>query len=511
MEHLPCYRRWNMFRHDVRGARLFHWGKEMRWLGVAAICLAADICSLSGYAASTLDTLHVFNQTNGYGPQSTLLLDSADALDGTTDYGGKHTANCPQVTYTTSPGSPTYTVPAGCGLAFKLVPPAKGKTAWTEAILHDFSGGSDGILPGGGLVADKAGNLYGVTSAGGKAAGYCPGKANGRSQAGCGVVYKLTPPAAGKTAWTEAVLFRFAGADGAIPFGSLILDGAGNLYGTTSGGGATAKCASIATIDPAGCGVVYKLTRPAASATVWTETVLYRFVGGTDGAHPSAALVFDKAGNLYGTTRDGGGTLAACPANTAQGIFGGCGIAFKLSRPTGGKVAWTETVIRRFAGKAQPANPQGALIFDKAGNLYGTSLAGGGHTSAGSPTGEGAVFKLSSPTSGTIWDELVLHSFGASGDGDGPFAGVIADPAGNLYGTTYMGGGAGTVYELMPPMDGKGAWKEVLLYKFLGAQGYSPIGGLARGPAGNLFGTTVSGIVNAGVSYVPGTVFELDP
>jgi hypothetical protein len=182
--------------------------------------------------------------------------------------------------------------------------------------------------------------------------------------------------------------------------------------------------------------------------------------------------------------------------------------------PPAGKTGWTETIIRRFAGKSQPANPQSALIFDAAGNLYGTSSAGGRYTSVGSPTGEGVVFKLSRPATGTIWSEQILHNFGAPGDGVGALAGVIADPAGNLYGTTYLGNGmsVGTVYELTRPAAGKGVWKETILYKFLGTQGYAPIGGLVRSKAGNFFGTTYSGILRSGgITYMYGTVFKLTP
>jgi hypothetical protein len=159
----------------------------MRVLGIAAVCAAAVAWSGQADAASSVvDTIHIFNQTDGNSPQSTLIQDAAGALYGTADYGGTHNTACPQVTYTVGSSSLNYTVPQGCGLVFKLAPPAKGQKSWTETVLHDFNGGSDGILPAAGLVVDKSGNLYGITVAGGAGASFCAGK-GGRADIGAGL------------------------------------------------------------------------------------------------------------------------------------------------------------------------------------------------------------------------------------------------------------------------------------------------------------------------------------
>jgi hypothetical protein len=404
------------------------------------------------------------------------------------------------------------TLPAGCGVVFKLTPPAAGRTSWTQTVLHNFAGGTDGLLPVAGLVTDRAGNLYGTASAGGAGAGYCPGRSDGFAQIGCGVAYELIRPASGKSVWTEKVLFRFSGTNGAAPVGTLIMDAAGSLYGVTNGGGNPKQCpiGSSSAIDP-GCGVVFKLKPPAPGKTVWTETVLHQFGAGTDGTHPYGGLVMDKAGNLYGTTSSGGGASAKCPANPTMGVPAGCGTAFKLSPPASAGGTWTETVIDRFRGQPHPAVPRGTLILGPDGSLYGTSFAGGAGNDPSAPTpGAGTVYKLSPVTGGSAWAELVLHSFGS--DGVGPFAGVISDPAGNLYGTTYLSvGAAGAVFELSPPAAGGRAWSEKILYSFQPTQGMVPVGGLLRSKTGNLFGTTETGVPASGTNYSYGTVFKLSP
>ena len=208
------------------------------------------------------------------------------------------------------------------------------QAASKETVLHSFGAGVDGITPEGGLISDAAGNLYGITSQG------------GRASFG-GTVFKLAPPAAGKSTWTESVLHSFAG----TPEAGLIIDKAGNLYGTTGFGGVPSKkCAN-------GCGTVFKLTPPPAGKAAWTETVLFSF-NDIDGSLPAGRLVFDAAGNLYGTTEDGGSL--------------GYGTVFKLTPPAAGKTAWMETVLFSFSD-TDGADPQAGLIFDKAGNLYGTT------------------------------------------------------------------------------------------------------------------------------------------
>ena len=241
--------------------------------------------------------------------------------------------------------------------------------AGTYNVLHLFTWAKN---PTGNLTLDAAGNLYGTTADGGSKSTECPG--------GCGAVYKLAPNPRGT--WTESVLHSFTGADGGIPQAVLTLDTAGNLYGTTSYGGSTA-CTGR-------CGVVFKLA-PNPEGT-WTESVLHSFTGGAHGRYPLAGLIFEKAGNLYGTTLDGG----------ADGL----GVVFKLTPSPDG--TWTESVLHSFTGGANGAYPYAGLIFDAAGNLYGTTYAGGADSAfCGDPTGCGVAFRLA-PNPDGIWTESVL-------------------------------------------------------------------------------------------------------
>jgi uncharacterized repeat protein (TIGR03803 family) len=273
--------------------------------------------------------------------------------------------------------------------------------AQTYTVLHRFKGSpTDGAQPVSGLIRDSAGNLYGTTSVGGPSTG----------ATNAGVVFKLD-----KTG--ETVLHSFTGgADGASPTAGVIQDSAGNLYGTTRYGGSSSRCSY-------GCGVVFKLD------TTGTETVLYSFTGGADGDAPNAGVIRDSAGNFHGTTYTGGIVTHSCSS--------GCGVVFKLDT-TG-----TETVVHRFGGPTDGANPTAGLIGDSAGNLYGTTYNGGA-------SGAGVVFKLD--TTGTA---TVLYNFTGKADGGNP-SGVIRDSAGNLYGTTSAGGivnqtctfGCGVVFKL---------------------------------------------------------------
>jgi uncharacterized repeat protein (TIGR03803 family) len=257
------------------------------------------------------------------------------------------------------------------------------------------------------------------------------------------------------------VLYSFTnGADGTHPWAGLVLDAAGNLYGTTQQGGAS------------GYGTVFTLDKTG------TETVLYSFTGGTDGANPIAGLVRDTAGNLYGTTEYGG--------DLTCGDGYGCGTVFVVDK------SGNETVLYSFTGTGgDGADPAAGLVRDSQGNLYGTTQAGGA-------SGYGTVFMLDK--TGT---ETVLYSFtGTGGDGAYPYAGLVRDSRGNLYGTTYAGGtsDSGTVFVL-----GK-TGKETVLYSFSGAPdgAYPLYGSLLRDWKGNLYGTTEEGGV-----YGYGSVFKL--
>ncbi len=344
--------------------------------------------------------------------------------------------------------------------------------AQTITVLHSFKAGRDGANPAAGLVRDSAGNLYGTTENGG----------NTNCALGCGTVFKVD--ATGK----KVLLYSFTGkADGASPFGNLIWDAAGNLYGVTRYGG-NFSCGG-------GCGTVFKVDVSAK------ETVLYSFTGAPDGAVPQAALTRDAAGTFYGTTSIGG-DLTCNSGN-------GCGMVFKLD--ASGK----ETVLYAFTGGADGRFPSASMVRDAGGNLFSTTMSGGA-------SGLGTVFKLDSTGkqtvlhsfaggAGTVFkvdksgNETVVYSFAGGADGAQPFAGLIHDAAGNFYGTTMNGGafGCGTVFKL----DSTG--KETVLYSFTGgADGAFPEAGVIRDAAGNLYGTTNSG---AGAHAGLGAVFKLAP
>jgi uncharacterized repeat protein (TIGR03803 family) len=301
---------------------------------------------------------------------------------------------------------------------------------------------------------------------------------------------------------TETVLHHFQTDNMGTNPNALIFDTAGNLYGT-----ATGNCIA----NGATCGVVFELT---PNSRGWQYRVLYAFTGGSDGGSPYGGLVFDAAGNLYGTTYEGGVT------NCIRGnVAYGCGVVFKLSP---GSQGWTESVLYTFTGGSDGGSPISTLIFDAAGNLYGTTVYGG-DTSAhactnGNGSGCGVVFELS-PTSSGGWTQSVIHSFAAGKDGFNPFAGLTSDAAGNLYGTTAYGGdpnacfgtGCGTVFKLV---SANGTWTETVLYAFTGKNGAYPTDGLILDAQGDLFGNTTNGgggAVNlCGVAGC-GVAFELSP
>jgi len=315
--------------------------------------------------------------------------------------------------------------------------------------LYAFAGGSDGAYPSARVLRDRDGNLFGTTAEGGDCA------RNG----GCGTAFELSADG------TESVLHSFSSRKG-IGLSGLIRDRKGNLYGTAAAGGTGDGCGSR------GCGVVFEVT-PRGK-----EKILYTFQGGNDGAAPSSGLLADAAGDFYGTTTIGGGNY--CKLN-GQKVKGGCGTVFKLA-PDG-----METVLHPFQGREDGQQPNGDLILDEVGNLYGTSMYGGGG-SCFSGAGCGTVFKIA--PDGT---ETVIHAFTGT-DGVLPSSGVILDAAGNLYGTTEEGGGScncGVIFRIAP--DGA----ETVLYDFCSqancTDGADPTSGLILDYAGNLYGTTFEG------------------
>jgi uncharacterized repeat protein (TIGR03803 family) len=388
---------------------------------------------------------------------------------------------------------------AALAVVFAVLLPSSG--AWAaskERVLYSFKNdGKDGDVPYAGLIFDAAGNLYGTTVGGGDHGG--------------GAVFELTPGARGR--WTEKVLYSFkGGTDGDSPYAGLIFDTAGNLYGTTVRGGSN------------NTGTVFELT-PGTNGQ-WSETVLYSLIG-----FPYGGLIFDAVGNLYSTTfksSTGPGTVfeltpgngqwnetvlydfpgfhAAFPRaglifDTAGNLYGTAitnvhGVVFEL---TPGSNGWTENVLYQFNRHPDGAYPLAGLIFDASGNLYSTTSAGGTHY-------RGTVFELT-PGGGGKWTETVLHSFGKGVDGQSPQASLILAANGKLYGTTEEGGlfGVGTVFALTPGAHGQ--WTEKVVHSFgYGKDGARPFAGLIE-KGGKLYGTTGGG----GGTNALGTVFELTP
>jgi uncharacterized repeat protein (TIGR03803 family) len=382
----------------------------------SAISLSADAHHSALVSSAKEIVIHNFaSPPYGAYPAWGVIRDSEGNLYGTTngaysDVGGGGTNNA--------------------GVVFKV------DASGNYVVLYSFTGGADGNSPQS-VIRDRAGNLYGTTS-------------NGGGASNAGVVFKID------LSGHETVLYSFTGAaDGGNPYGGVVRDAAGNLYGCTTSGGAS------------NAGVVFQVD------AYGHEKVLYSFTGGADGAYPNP-VILDSAGNLYGTTSNGGGASNA-------------GVVFKVD-PSG-----NETVLYSFAGGSDGANPSGGLIRDSAGNLYGTTPNGGGAPNAG------VVFKVD--PSG---HETLLYSFTGGADGSSPSAGLIRDSAGNLYGTTDIGGtpGVGVVFKLDP------SGNETVLHTFTrGADGNQPdLAGVIRDSAGNLYGTTA--FSGAGGQ---GAVYKLDP
>lgn len=395
-----------------------------RALSLLPTVVFVAMTTAAAYAQSETILYSFTGLSDGGNPQGGLILDSKGNLYGTTESGGSNSA----------------------GTVFELSPNSTG--GWNEQVLYSFSGFSgngDGYFPFGGLVFDNKGNLYGTTVGGGSSFQ--------------GIVFELSPASNGT--WTEKVLYNFGGgADGGSPQGtSLILDAAGNLYGTTPTGGTY------------GYGTVYELI--AQSNGTWTHRVIHSFSGGNDGYLPfGAGLIFDSSGNLYGSTTGGG--------------LHDYGVVFELIPASGG--TWTEKVLYAFSGAGGVTSPVGNLSLDAQGNIYGTAFD---------------VFELS-PGSNGAYTEKDLHFFSGGSDGAFPESGVVFDSKGNLYGTTNTGGAhRGTVYELSPGSNG--GWTEKILHRFSATGGdgvYPYVYPLTVDTQGHLYGTTTDGgASNAGVVY----------
>jgi uncharacterized repeat protein (TIGR03803 family) len=314
----------------------------------------------------------------------------------------------------------------------------------TFSVIHNFSDGMDGGEPVAGPTLDRAGSLYGTSFTGGNFT-HCPN--------GCGAVYKLTLHG---SSWTLNPVYSFSGPDdGSMPdYGALVIGADGTLYGTALYGGFNDS------------GTVFNLRpRPTVCGSLicrWNETTVHEFGNGNDGFNPQGGVVFDAAGNLYGTTYRGGAS--------------GEGTVWQATRSG---QSWTESVIYNFASSGDGVNPAGTLTIDNVGNLYGTTEAGG--------LGYGTVFQLTN--SGSQWTETILYKFQNSDDGAYPVGGVVLDRAGNIYGGTSLGGqnGGGTVYDLSPS---GGSYTMNVLHQFSGHGG--PYNNLTIDASGNnIYGTTI--------------------
>jgi uncharacterized repeat protein (TIGR03803 family) len=357
--------------------------------------------------------------------------------------------------------------------------PPEVAVASSGKIIYSFAGGADGALPYSDLIIDAAGNLYGTTNAGGGAVG-------------CGTVFELTRARDG---WKHQVLYSFGNSsnDGCGPTAGLVFDSAGNLYGTTARGGPS-NCYGDS------CGTVFKLAPNSHGG--WTESILYSFTGSNgDGANPNTDLVFDNRGNLYGATSSGGGFSRGC-------FLGGCGTIFTLTPNQDG--TWTESTIYAFAGVPKDGGyPASAVVLDANGNIYGTTSYGGTETCAGGPVrGCGSIYKLT-PNSGGGWTEALLYNFHRfQGTARYPSGGFLLTSDGRILGTSVEGGDKfGAVFQVEQTKKG---WKQTVLYRFYGTpDGEYPVGRLAMGPHGVLYGATASG----GGDNPPvggGAVFELE-
>jgi hypothetical protein len=373
-----------------------------------------------------------------------------------------------------------------------LAPPAMAQEQVLLSAFNDRTGNN----PASGVILDRHGNVYGTTPVGGNLT-TCGGM-------GCGVVFEIVRGANGT--WHDRTIYAFAGGpqDGASPYSALTMDSQGRLFGATYYGGSGSCTAG----QFAGCGIIFELDQ--VSSGVWSEKILYNFLGGNDGAYPSASLLLDAQGNIYSTTTFGGG-LNPCVTGRAPT---GCGAVFELSPNTDG--IWLENVLYRFQGGLDGVDPYSGLTRDLQGNLYGTTLVGGSTACEQYLSGAdcGTVYRLHHTAKG--WTKSTLYQFQGGTDGFEPTGNLTRDASGNLYGTTYAGGngflsgfGSGTVYRLSPNSDG--SFTETVIYTFGGLlDGGGPNSGVILDSNGNLYGLA-SGDGTSTPGYGGGTLFMLSP
>jgi uncharacterized repeat protein (TIGR03803 family) len=406
------------------------------WPSIPLVSGFVALVALSLWAgsakASTTEVLYSFaGEDDGEYTDTDVAIDAAGNLYGTSVLGGEF----------------------GGGTVWQLSPVGD---SWVHTVLYSFTGGADGGEPYKGVTLDAAGNLYGTAVTGGS--GSCEG--------GCGVAYKLTKSG---TTWTQSVIHAFTGGDdGSGPGSRVALDKRGNVYGMTPTGGAN------------GLGTIYEI-HPKANGG-WALRVIHTFTGGSDGSSGSAGKMLLRGGHLYG-------------AATAGGI-NSSGTVFELTPTRIGE--WDFKLLYSFQGAPDGVFPYGALLFDAAGNIYGTTYYGGANDL-------GAVYKLS-PTDSGEWSETVLYSFKAGTDGNSSISNLVSDAPGNLYGTTSEGGlGSGTIFKLTPGVGG--TWTESIPHRFAGPpDGAFPYAGMVGDGAGNFYGATVHGGDDG-----DGTIYKFTP
>jgi len=422
---------------------------NLRLLAFALVLLCAlTMITMQSAEAQTYSVIHSFNLLagDGAGPDAGLILDSHGNLFGTTFAGG------------TSDSCSPYK----CGTVFEMSPANGG--GWTETVIHNL-GSIDGH-PGAPLTMHSHGNLYGT----------------GAGFSGDGAVFELVPGSNGS--WREVILHQFrANGDGSGPGSAVTLDSSGLLYGTTSIGGKYGE------------GTAYSVNPHLISG----ESVIHSFLPSiTSGYAPSSTYLQIINGNIYGTTLYGG---------PGGGPYGG-GTVFQLTRSGSG---WTATTLYAFKGASHGdgSRPIAGLLFDGTNNFYGVTQTGGTASGNCQQNGCGTVYKLTHNADGS-WSESVLYSFQGETDGNGPWGNLIFDRSGNIYGTTYAGGvqngyGNGTVFKLTPGTGGH--WTETVLARLPGGAGGSIVpGGVVMDSAGNIYGTAQNG-----GAYGYGVVWEITP
>ena len=411
-----------------------------RNLRALSVILAFAMLTAYSMQAQNFSVLHYFTGgTDGASPYAAVTVARAGVLYGTAESGGAH----------------------GVGTVFKLT---QVNSNWVFSPLYEFTGVSGGSFPYGGVVVGPNGALYGTTFG---------GSVNGPY----GTVFELTPPPTFCRSitcyWNENVLHTYTGPDGSGPqTENLVFDSSGNIYGTTGGGGLYNS------------GTAFQLTPSGGGG--YTESILHSFGNGTDGRDPLAGIVFDTAGNIYGTTERGG-------TGSPQDCHGSCGTVYQLMPSNGG---WVENILVNF-DVTNGQTPYGNLIIDSSGDLYGTTASGG-------QNGGGIVFKLAPSGGGFTYS--VLYSFGSCGSRGG----LAMDAAGNFFGVCNAGGAFqdGWIFELTNCSQGCSV---VDLHDFSGSDGNGPYGAPTLDASGNLYGTTLSGGTGSCNGGGCGVVWEITP